>query len=98
VIASSGELTALLGEQLQDASHFRDDSADRHISDLAHPAAGALSDQFASYPAAVKSFSHPLGEKRSMMRPVAGHRASTARSAALRSRALSLAKAFSRWD
>jgi hypothetical protein len=38
---------------------------------------------------------HSLGVKASMMWPMAFHRPSTVRSAALRSMALSLAKAFS---
>src|SRR3954451_8067446 len=54
----------------------------------------AVSDQVA-YPALLKKLRHSAGEKRSAIRPMVCHRPSTVRSAALRSRALYLAKACS---
>jgi len=55
----------------------------------------AFSVHIGSYPAAWKKFWHSCGVKRSMRRPMASLRPVTERSAALRSSALSLAKAFS---
>ena len=47
------------------------------------------------HPAARKKFWHSCGVKQSMSRPMVSHRLATERSAALRSSALSLEKAFS---
>lgn len=69
--------------------------ANGFIVDLANGKTRALADHIGSYPAASKKFWHCCGVKRSLMRPMAVHRPSTVRSAALRRWALSLEKAFS---
>jgi hypothetical protein len=69
-------------KDFRDARNCARTFADRALSFAAR--LRAESDQYASYPAAAKRFRHSWGAKRSMSLPMARHRPSTVRSAALR--------------